>query len=154
MSAAVRRAGTTLSGSGSSVAVMVRQVAGPPATSFDPINEAPGALWYVRPPTGGQFGPASAHLFRQWMREGRVAPDSWIWRQGWENWVPASQVFSELGREEISAQFAGETSVARIRSTYLKARRRRTMWTTVGLVAGTLVVGLLILVLVYLAQLS
>ena len=33
-------------------------VRGPDLIRDDPIAEAPDAVWYVRPPTGGQFGPA------------------------------------------------------------------------------------------------
>ena len=33
--------------------------AAPGSTMADPIDDAPTAVWYVRPATGGQFGPAS-----------------------------------------------------------------------------------------------
>lgn len=62
----------------------------------DPLAEAPDAVWYVRPPTGGQFGPAPADVMRNWIAEGRVSPDSLVWREGWRDWQEAGHMFSEL----------------------------------------------------------
>lgn len=63
----------------------------------DPIAEAPAAVWYVRPPSGGQYGPARGELMRGWIAEGRVSADSLVWRDGWADWRAASQVFPSLG---------------------------------------------------------
>ncbi len=62
----------------------------------DPIAEAPEAVWYVRPPTGGQFGPADAQIMRRWLSEGRVSADSLVWREGWEDWKTGDTVFPSL----------------------------------------------------------
>lgn len=67
--------------------------AGPP----DPIAEAPNAVWYVRPPSGGQFGPAAGDVMRSWIGEGRVSADTLVWREGWRDWQEASAVFPNLG---------------------------------------------------------
>lgn len=66
------------------------------ATGPDPLAEAPNAVWYVRPPTGGQFGPAPADVMRNWLAEGRVSADSLVWREGWRDWQEAGQVFPQL----------------------------------------------------------
>jgi hypothetical protein len=66
------------------------------ATPGDPFVEAPTAVWYVRPATGGQFGPASADIMRAWLREGRVGASSLVWRAGWPEWRAASAVFPQL----------------------------------------------------------
>jgi hypothetical protein len=63
----------------------------------DPIAENPNAVWYVRPKSGGQFGPAPGNMMRQWIGESRVAGDSLVWREGWAEWRMASEVFNELG---------------------------------------------------------
>jgi hypothetical protein len=63
----------------------------------DPIAEAPSAVWYVRPPSGGQYGPASGEIMRKWLGEGRVSADSLIWREGWPDWKSASSQFPQLG---------------------------------------------------------
>jgi hypothetical protein len=70
------------------------QVARPAA---DPLAEAPQAKWYVRPPSGGQFGPAAADCMRRWVDEGRVSADSLVWREGWSDWKKSSDVFPEIG---------------------------------------------------------
>lgn len=68
-----------------------------PAALLDPIDESPQAIWYVRPPSGGQYGPARGDIMRKWMGEGRVSPDSLVWREGWNDWRTAAEVFPSLG---------------------------------------------------------
>lgn len=54
-------------------------------------------VWYVRPAKGDeQFGPASTEAVRLWIAEGRVAPDSWVWKTGWTEWKFGSEAFAEL----------------------------------------------------------
>jgi hypothetical protein len=60
------------------------------------IDEAPQAIWYVRPPTGGQYGPARGDVMRQWLLEGRVPEDALVWREGWPDWETAGSVFPGL----------------------------------------------------------
>jgi hypothetical protein len=62
----------------------------------DPLSEAGDVVWYVRPPSGGQYGPATAKLMRQWLAEGRISPDTLVWREGWRDWQQASAVFRQL----------------------------------------------------------
>ena len=62
----------------------------------DPIAESPQAKWYVRPSTGGQYGPAPADTFRSWLDEGRVGSDAYVWREGWPEWQRAEAVFGDL----------------------------------------------------------
>ena len=75
----------------------------PPAAAeaTDPIAEAPEMIWYVRPPSGGQFGPASGELMRSWLSEGRVSADSLVWREGWRDWQDAGTVFPKLRSNQI-----------------------------------------------------
>jgi hypothetical protein len=69
----------------------------PPGMS-DSITENPLATWFVRPPSGGQFGPARGEVMRKWITEGRVTSDSLVWREGWTDWLPATEVFPSLGK--------------------------------------------------------
>jgi hypothetical protein len=62
----------------------------------DAIAEAPHAVWYVRPPAGGQYGPAAGDVMRKWLGEGRVSADSLVWREGWPDWRKAAKVFPSL----------------------------------------------------------
>jgi len=66
------------------------------SSGHDPIAESPDAVWYVRPPTGGQFGPADGTIMRRWLNEGRVSADALVWREGWPDWKSAGPVFPSL----------------------------------------------------------
>jgi hypothetical protein len=70
----------------------------------DPIAEAPAAIWYVRPPTGGQYGPAKGEIMRKWIAEGRVSSDSLVWREGWTDWQNAGKLFPTLQAAGSAAQ--------------------------------------------------
>ena len=69
--------------------------AGSPVAA-DPIAEAPEKIWYVRPASGGQFGPAAGDIMRGWLTEGRVSPDAMVWREGWRDWLEAAKVFPQF----------------------------------------------------------
>lgn len=117
----------------------------------DLLGDSGQAVWFVRPPSGGQFGPASAKLLRQWIHEGRITGDSFVWCEGWDNWQIAGDVFpviaGKASPETIAEGNSDTVTATRTRTAYMKARRRRTMRNTIGLVFGTLVVIGLIVVL-------
>lgn len=83
----------------------------PAAAMSDPIAEAPHAVWYVRPSLGGQYGPASGDMLRQWIQQGRVAADSLVWRDGWPNWQPAASVLPHTGALTPSAGLPDATDL-------------------------------------------
>jgi hypothetical protein len=66
------------------------------SAEVDPITDAPHAVWFVRPPSGGQYGPASGDIMRTWIAEGRVTDDSLVWREGWPDWKKAGPLFPGL----------------------------------------------------------
>jgi len=68
------------------------------------LDDEPDATWYVRPPSGGQYGPASSDDLREWIAQGRVATNSLLWRDGWPQWRDASDALPEL-----SARLPGAT---------------------------------------------
>jgi hypothetical protein len=78
--------------SNQSLAEPPRAAAAPAAG--DPLAEA--ATWYVRPATGGQFGPATSEIMRIWLAEGRIAADTLVWREGWRDWQEAERVFRQV----------------------------------------------------------
>ena len=102
-------------------AAPVEQAPSAPTTPIgpDPLDEAPNAVWYVRPPGGGQFGPAPGDVMRTWIAEGRVAPEAIVWREGWRDWQEASAMFPQLAPdptvtslEKIASAEASATSAA------------------------------------------
>ncbi len=79
--------------------------------AIDPLVASGNAVWYVRPAGGGQFGPATAEIMRAWLAEGRLAADTYVWREGWRDWQLAGGVFPQLapgpvipGLESIAPQ--------------------------------------------------
>ncbi len=67
-----------------------------PVSAADPITAAGDVVWYVQPPSGGQFGPATGDILRSWLREGRISADTLVWREGWNDWLEAGTVFPQL----------------------------------------------------------
>ncbi|MEZ6134737.1 MAG: GYF domain-containing protein [Pirellulaceae bacterium] len=68
------------------------------------LESAPDGTWYVRPISGGQYGPAPSDTFMQWLLEGRISQDALVWRDGWEQWISGAQAFPDY--------FAAAPSVA------------------------------------------
>ena len=71
-------------------------VAGSASKLPDPLADAADVVWYVRPASGGQYGPAKSDVMRSWIGEGRVASDTLVWREGWREWRDAGNVFPQL----------------------------------------------------------
>lgn len=64
----------------------------------DPLREDPAAMWYLRHPTGNQYGPTRAEDFRRWIDQRRVTQDCMVWRTGWPQWRRAGDVFGDMLR--------------------------------------------------------
>lgn len=94
-----------------------------PPGAVDAITENPLATWFVRPPSGGQFGPARGEVMRKWLTEGRVTADSLVWREGWIDWLSATEVFPQLGKNAPSPFGVGTTTVRPAASSSLPARK-------------------------------
>lgn len=60
------------------------------------LSAALDAKWFVRPPSGGQFGPASPQLLMEWVAERRVTSDSFLWCEGMPQWQAATDLIPEL----------------------------------------------------------
>jgi GYF domain 2 len=123
-----------------------------PATGVhaDPIAEGPQLVWYVRPPTGGQFGPARGDIMRTWLSEGRITRDSLVWREGWTAWQTAGNIFPSLNSAAAPqpAALTPLASLATVATPQLSTRtadKKKTSGMAVAILVG---LGLLCLVLV------
>lgn len=80
----------------------------PPASIPKPAPEANGhpsmppsllplidSRWYVRPPSGGQYGPATTQMLMDWIAEKRVTADALLWREGLGSWLSARELVPE-----------------------------------------------------------
>ncbi len=56
--------------------------------------DSPGVKWMVKPPSGGEYGPADSQLIRQWIREERVSRESLVRQTDWSDWLRADSVFT------------------------------------------------------------
>jgi len=129
----------------------------PVAAIPDPLTEAPNVVWYVRPASGGQFGPATCDIMRTWIAEGRVGADALVWREGWRDWQQAAATFPQLAPAEpvlgLGAQGSGRRgtggSAATSGSGYRGVGRRRSN-TANAVIITFLVVAVLVLALVFL----
>jgi len=68
------------------------------AAGFDPFEDL-SAQWYVRPPSGGRYGPANGTTMRQWIAQQRITPDSLLWRDGWPQWRKGSEFVPQWSPE-------------------------------------------------------
>lgn len=53
------------------------------------------ARWFVRPPSGGVYGPADTSTLASWIAQRRVTADSYIWRDGMEVWRIAIELMPD-----------------------------------------------------------
>ena len=117
----------------------------------DPLTEMPKAVWYVRPPSGGQFGPAQSGMLRNWLNEGRVSSETLVWREGWADWQEAGSVFPELkpasALPEAPPVAVGADENA---SSYRTGPRRRKSGPNIGLIVVLAAAVLLLLVVLIL----
>jgi hypothetical protein len=129
------------------------------STSGDPIAEAPDAVWYVRPPSGGQYGPASGEVMRRWIAEGRVSGNTLVWCDGWDDWQMARPLFATLvdepqvaapPPEELNIRVETDAPPRATQSTTLKKQRAK----PVKRRSIAVVVSLVLLVVVLLMALA
>ncbi len=81
----------------------------PAARVVDAAGRAQGAVWYVSPPGGGQYGPAPRETVEQWISEGRITADTLVWCDGWDEWEVASRHFVQFQLGEPTETGAEET---------------------------------------------
>jgi len=135
-------------------------VVAPVTPLLDPIDEAPQAIWYVRPPSGGQYGPARGEVMRKWIGEGRVSPDSLVWREGWGDWRTAAEAFPSLGMVTppmpapvTPATYAASATPAYSAATLRPKRRNSTaMAITIVSVLGLMCVALFVTLILVLMR--
>jgi len=107
-------------------------------------------VWYLRPPSGGQYGPATADILRNWIAEGRVSADTLVWREGWRDWQEASEVFPQFGAGQPAfgpGPVVGTATAATASAAHRPVRRRASKGVQIAMLTGLILVVLVLLVL-------
>jgi phage FluMu protein Com len=127
-------------------------------------------MWLVRPPSGGQFGPAPGALLWDWIQENRVTADSLLQREGTTTWQEARALIPEFfdassknGKNVLPPPKPGEaptstsdvepaSSVSSGLAAKRKAQKRRQQMTILIVLAVLSLLLLIALVVVLLSQ--
>ena len=111
----------------------------------DPLKANPDLVWYLRHKRLGEKGPLKARQVEQMLEGGQIRAGFIVWREDWNDWVPAEQVFPSLAKPE------GESPAYEIpeelnphSETSRKRRAKKQFWMCFNAAAF-----LLVLVLVY-----
>lgn len=122
-----------------------------------PIAQPPETFWFVRPPSGGQFGPVIEDTLKSWIAEGRITEDALLWCNGWPEWKLARDVAEQLpvplvakpvaaqpeppeamtsepppapaDGEPAASALSAEVDPAELQASHVRARRRRAQQT-------------------------
>lgn len=114
---------------------------GASALSEDPLADA-NVVWYVRPPGGGQYGPAAPEVIRAWIAEARITPDTLVWREGWRDWREARAVFPYLGGAEFpQVPLAEQPEMRFIRAHEAGGPQNRWLYFVLALIAAVTLTG-------------
>ena len=57
--------------------------------------------WFYTDDAGQQFGPATADQLQQLAINGQISPQTTVWTEGLEEWIPASQVEGLIPAEPV-----------------------------------------------------
>ncbi|MEC7564555.1 MAG: hypothetical protein VX738_02630 [Planctomycetota bacterium] len=60
------------------------------------LAEKPDLNWYLRPETGGEFGPATNEVLGSWISENRVGSNTQLRREDWITWKTATDIFIDF----------------------------------------------------------
>jgi hypothetical protein len=130
----------------------VDSVPGDGTPAVPPVGPAADAelLWYVRLPDGAEYGPATDAVLRQWIAEGRLPADAYVWRQDWADWKLAGEQYPMETPNAVQPAVPTGIVIDADRSSRSRPRPKSGLALVVGLtIASLLLLGALIYVVVY-----
>lgn len=80
-----------------------------PENYIDPIYEAPHRVWHIRDAAQQETGPFNARTMRNKIDRGQVMANDQVCREDWQDWVPASEAFPELGSPQSQIPIASDS---------------------------------------------
>ena len=123
----------------------------------DPIDDDPRRIWYVRHPKFSEVGPVRGDKVREMLDNGRIIASCRVWREDWNDWERAADVFSELKEEPASespAVFCDPNAQIPASSASQKSKlrsRKRMVAVGVAVVLGVVTIVVLAIVLMKVA---
>ncbi len=129
----------------------------PPTTmgKVDPIAEAPRKVWYFRSKTLGEKGPLKGKVMQEHLDSGDVTIGCIVWREDWEDWQPAEEVFPPLvalAKKKSNQAFRDSNYVIpdelNPHSTLQRKRRQMRVLGIIAIAVGLLTIGILVYFLV------
>ena len=130
----------------------------------DPIAEAPTRIWYFRSRELGEKGPFKGKGMQEQFDCGNVKVGCIVWREDWNDWLPAEKVFPSLVAEAKTRRRKVRLSRAIKESNYqmpaeldpnfeLNQRKRRKNQIFIGAIAiGVVLIVVLLVVLLKLVS--
>ena len=76
----------------------------PGLEGVDPIESAPKKVWFFRTRGFGEKGPIKGREMRKSIDQGEVVAGSKVWREDWDDWVDAEEVFPEIAEQAKTAR--------------------------------------------------
>jgi Zn finger protein HypA/HybF involved in hydrogenase expression len=151
-----------------SVATLEAPPSESPANETRSVSLPSDARWFVRPPSGGVYGPADTRTLEAWIAQRRLTADSYIWREGMEIWSVAIELMPEAFASEsapppVSSPTTSPTapSVEGIPNPALakakanleqrRKKKRKQTWIALGLLSAV-AVGLLVMLFLVLRR--
>jgi hypothetical protein len=130
----------------------------------DPIAEAPSRVWYFRSRELGEKGPLKGKAMQEHLERGHVNIGCIVWREDWNDWLPAERVFPSLVAEAKKQTQKARLKRALKKTDYqmpsesdphfeLNRRKRRKNQIFIGaIVAGVVLIIVLLVVLLKLVS--
>lgn len=112
----------------------------------DPIADAPNLIWYYRLKNQPEQGPLKAKVMLAELDAGKIVPGSLVWREDWETWLPAEQVFPQLRPKTNDSSTGSSQSVSGGQQLLTRMQQLLTRSPIAAIVA--LVLGMLLLLFV------
>jgi len=72
----------------------------------DPLTSDPNLIWYLRHRRLGEKGPLKAKQVEEMLRSGQLRSGAILWREDWNDWVAAEEVFPELAESQSKSTYS------------------------------------------------
>lgn len=119
----------------------------------DPLRSDPNRVWYVRHSRLGEKGPLKAAAVEALIDEGYLQVGHIVWREDWNDWLRAEEVFSEIAARHHRALTDPDWMIPDEVNPHSQARKddrkKRLVWLTLISVGFLAVIVLVYLVYIF-----